>query len=548
MWMLIFASLLIGGLLFQVCIFSVTIWGSAKMLRVAEATMVGAGKIGLMIYGVCIVTSLLDLLATALDAKVTRSIAFIVVALCAIATVWVIIKRRLQCSRAKAAGIAAITLLLSFGVSYPLMLAIRKTTAAFVVPTGSMATTIIGYHAHIKCGNCGQEFDISMSDRAVGRNPYLNHSAEQAICPNCGQLIAVPAQIEVLGGDRLLVDKMSVPQRWDNIAYWIRAARPGGEPESYIKRLVGFPNESVAIFDGDVFIDGRRLVKKPDELLDLWIPMHDSSLAPKKTDAETPRWQSDNAAGWVTFDNKWKIASHVNSESILAFNGKLTDRLAYNTIIADEPQGFTQENLVGDVRVDCNIDSFSGTGYWGIRWQFAGRDVHCKFTADGAVDLACQSTGAGSNTGQAGNSSAGRLIRDFRRPQMVSLAVRDGWAYVLDNGHPCVSLQIASEKLADVEQQSNLQPGNLSLFALQCELVIPRITIFRDVYYTQPVRTTRATYGHEVLIHLGEKELYFLGDNSQRSKDSRYDGPSSIYDIIGVVRCRYWPPSRWHSF
>jgi hypothetical protein len=34
----------------------------------------------------------------------------------------------------------------------------------------------------------------------------------------------------------------------------------------------------------------------------------------------------------------------------------------------------------------------------------------------------------------------------------------------------------------------------------------------------------------------------------QFSRDSRYDGPSKIDDIIGVARSCYWPPTRWKSY
>ncbi len=82
----------------------------------------------------------------------------------------------------------------------------------------------------------------------------------------------------------------------------------------------------------------------------------------------------------------------------------------------------------------------------------------------------------------------------------------------------------------------------MSLFASQCDLEISRIKIFRDVYYTQPI--AMSSYHSFSHVQLKEKEVFLLGDNSQRSSDSRYRGPSSIDDIIGVVRWCYWPLSR----
>jgi Signal peptidase, peptidase S26 len=57
---------------------------------------------------------------------------------------------------------------------------------AFVIPTGSMATTLYGYHKDITCEKCGYEFPVNVSpwaepsgDRGQGI-PILT-----AKCPNC---------------------------------------------------------------------------------------------------------------------------------------------------------------------------------------------------------------------------------------------------------------------------------------------------------------------------------------------------------------------------
>jgi len=52
--------------------------------------------------------------------------------------------------------------------------------------------------------------------------------------------------------------------------------------------------------------------------------------------------------------------------------------------------------------------------------------------------------------------------------------------------------------------------------------------------------------GHPIVLREGE--YYFLGDNSSRSKDSRFWGAASRSDLIGVARWIYWPPHRWREF
>ncbi|HEY5311872.1 MAG TPA: signal peptidase I [Pirellulales bacterium] len=47
---------------------------------------------------------------------------------------------------------------------------------------------------------------------------------------------------------------------------------------------------------------------------------------------------------------------------------------------------------------------------------------------------------------------------------------------------------------------------------------------------------------------LGTGEYCLLGDFSNRAKDSRFLGPVSRDDILGVITARYWPPARWKVF
>jgi hypothetical protein len=52
---------------------------------------------------------------------------------------------------------------------------------AFVIPTGSMATTLLGYHKDVTCQECGYQFTVNCSDEAEKGGPRVT----RAICPNC---------------------------------------------------------------------------------------------------------------------------------------------------------------------------------------------------------------------------------------------------------------------------------------------------------------------------------------------------------------------------
>src|SRR5579883_1692745 len=123
---------------------------------------------------------------------------------------------------------------------------------AYVVPTGSMAPTLLGWHRELVCPNCRYPFDVGIDEE--GRSG-------REVCPNCGEadLDHVPAL--VCGGDRVLVQKFLYefrpPKRWEVAVFHY----PGDPSQAYVKRIVGLPGESIQIKDGDVYADDR-IVRK----------------------------------------------------------------------------------------------------------------------------------------------------------------------------------------------------------------------------------------------------------------------------------------------
>ena len=56
---------------------------------------------------------------------------------------------------------------------------------AFVIPTGSMATTLYGYHKDITCEKCGYEFPVNVSPYAEPSEREGKRAILSARCPNC---------------------------------------------------------------------------------------------------------------------------------------------------------------------------------------------------------------------------------------------------------------------------------------------------------------------------------------------------------------------------
>jgi len=552
-------------LVVQFAILAASIWLGTKIVRIQTAgvprsTAVAGIWIGLNVLLLPPVLWLqTDVLPSLSHHSIAAAISLLVavVAFVILLEAWVV-KRAFRPSTKQTIGATLIALLISTLGGLAIAHGFRSLiTEAFVIPTGSMAPTIYGAHADVICGNCGRGFAVSMSDRftADGQRAF-DVGTTHTICPNCGHVTDLGSDAPILGGDRIIVDKTTEPKRWEIIVYEIpqqpvdNVLRPAAPPQTtkvnYDKRLVALPGESLTIAEGDLFIGGSRLIKKPDEQLDLWFLVHDTQYLPKTFDAQTARWEADAESAWkIGKDGSWKFSSHEADVRQLDFRGAITNHLAYNAETEGRP--IPRDLPLRDVRVDCSAQQFGGTGSWGIRWEFNGQETRCEFTVDGAVKLSREPTDGSPLRDALPSEATGKLAATTGHE--ISLAVRDGWAYVMDDGHPCVRLQFASERLDDLSKQFDPKPGQLSIFASNCDLQLQRIKISRDVYYTSDSkRQMDPLPSNRFSATLGPDEFFVLGDNSQASADSRFMGPSKMSAIIGVVRWRYWPLSRMAIF
>jgi signal peptidase I len=157
---------------------------------------------------------------------------------------------------------------------------------AFVIPTGSMAPTLMGRHKDLTCARCGFPFQVSASDEFDNEtNLPKNVKVISCTCPNCRFTMDLDdgnpqgETYRSYKGDRILVGKFpyqfGAPDRWDVAVF----KYPGGAKTNYIKRIVGLPSEWLRISHGDVFtqpiLDGRNspspdawiIARKPPEKL-----------------------------------------------------------------------------------------------------------------------------------------------------------------------------------------------------------------------------------------------------------------------------------------
>lgn len=231
---------------------------------------------------------------------------------------------------------------------------------AFVIPTGSMAPTLMGAHKDVDCLKCGHRFqvnaseengdevsaiiaelrrgDLDMFQRQRREMELMNSSCLAGMCPNCRYVnpmrpdlpIDTPELIDAgdvqtqkkYNGDRILVNKyiytVSDPERWDVVVFKF----PGNAQINYIKRLVGLPGETIRVFQGDLFKATKEepadadfsIARKPvDVQLAMRQLVHDTNYDPVELyNAQWPlRWQPQGD------DNPWKPEVEVAEDSLV---------------------------------------------------------------------------------------------------------------------------------------------------------------------------------------------------------------------------------------
>ncbi len=130
---------------------------------------------------------------------------------------------------------------------------------AFVIPTGSMATTLWGYQKVVTCPKCGYEFPVNCSKEAEDGHPIVAGGT----CPNCRYDIDFMREHinpPCTSGDRVLVAKyfydsgLVKPRRLDVVVFkYPEGPQQNWVPMNYIKRLIGLPGEWIAIHGGKLY-------------------------------------------------------------------------------------------------------------------------------------------------------------------------------------------------------------------------------------------------------------------------------------------------------
>jgi signal peptidase I len=316
---------------------------------------------------------------------------------------------------------------------------------AFVIPTGSMAPTLLGAHMRFRCPDCGYQFDVNFQGVETGLDeiridPVAYQRTFALFCPNCGYRLPRldpedptndAYEPTVRYGDRILVLKylylLKDPSRWDVVVF-----KSPYDPDrydytqNYIKRLIGRPGEAVMVLDGDIYIsnnpdtplDSFEVQTKPPRVQNaLWRIVYNNDYLPRGRDrsklvdaegnvfgADPPweqPWQPQTGGGWSVGEagstQRDLRFANLNGAGVLRFDADanpskhaLTDWLAYDVT---ENQGssnnadtyrirtYDPENNVSDIKLDFFYQRRSGDGPLAVELTKGDEQTVHRFSA-----------------------------------------------------------------------------------------------------------------------------------------------------------------------
>ena len=378
---------------------------------------------------------------------------------------------------------------------------------AFVIPTGSMAPTLRGEHITFHCPNCETEIPVGASYGSI-------YDEYDITCPVCDYSFRVTLQsVRVSGGDKLFVNKLPfllrAPRRWEVIVFKC----PVDTRKNYIKRLIGLPGETVEIYNGEIFINGRIARKPRWARRAVATLVYSSALKEKKR--RRVAWLK-RSGGWEFRENFFKARGALEP-AVIEFAGNITAYVPYNDGNTDP----AFEESVSDVTVRFTI-RLSKNG---------NRTPHLLASlADGLNEAKIRIPAA---EGKALLLFNGNTVaeKDFHLScdtvHIVEFSKVDNLVEVYVDEELLFSYPYEAEPIG--------RNAQIRLGVEDGEALFADISIWRDIYYDD------AGMGETTVPPDG---YFVLGDNTENSKDSRVWGAVPADNLMGKAFLVFWPPKR----
>jgi signal peptidase I len=448
--------------------------------------------------------------------------------------------------------------LVSIVIAFALAFVFRAfVVEAFVIPTGSMAPTLMGAHMRFRGPETGYVWQVGPWRYAgTGRG-----ETRVALSPQESVRVHDP-MTGTDPGDRILVFKylrgVFDPTRYDVVVF----KNPQNPRENYIKRLVGLPGEQVALIDGDVFVraprpgdpsgvnawslPGWEIARKPRAVQRaVWQPVFDTRctpLVPERDDRTwfNPPWQG--GPGWEMRGRTYRYAGQ--GPATLRWDAQrwpIVDWYPFNELPAPLPPRFP----VSDVRIRAAIQPGSDADAVRITLRTRGHEFAAEIRGGPGGEATISMTPLDrpgephpdvlARADAAGVLRAGRItgIEFWHADQELVLRLEGREvaraAYDWSPAERAAHALGASLEDLDESDEPVANPARYARPEIAIEVsgacTVHRLTLDRDLHY-QPVgsRTPQqpARAGHpRTALTLSQTQFFGCGDNSPASLDGR---------------------------
>jgi signal peptidase I len=408
---------------------------------------------------------------------------------------------------------------------------------AFVIPTGSMAPTLLGQNKDLWCPECGYHYQAGASseDDQLALQRGLGTRGQEVVavtCPLCRYTANVdPGTTEgreypSYGGDRILASKLayefSQPRRWDIALF----KYPGGAQTNYIKRLVGLPRETLRIWHGDLYVqaDGADNFaierRSPAKLRAMAQIVYDNDyLVDEMTQKGWPlRWQawpagqSSSSSAWTSTDGgrsysidgsaseaKWiryrhfvpslddweVLKSGSLGENYQAKPSLITDFYAYDTSVT-RGQLKKQPHMlglhwVGDLMLECELNATTPNGAVLLDLVKGGRHFGCELDcATGQARLSIDGMADFHPTAETFVRGAGSHRVAFANIDEQLLLWIDGRVVSFDG---TTTYEPLGNDVPRFDSQDPLDLAPAGIASRSCGLQVNHMRLWRDLYY-----------------------------------------------------------------
>lgn len=493
-----------------------------------------------------------------------------------------------QAGRPKSGAIGIKETLTSLIIAFMLAFLFRGfVIEGFLIPTGSMAPTLLGKHLRMQSEQSGYNWSVGPWTYMQGsaQTPERMQNGIEAQDPMSG-IPVIASNKRLAAGDRVFVLKylplLQEPHRWDVVVF-----KNPGQHVNYIKRLVGLPGEQVVFVDGDVFTrpfvdnqtalsgwdswgnDGWQVQRKPERVQrEMLQDVFDSSFAPEGNleytspySGSTPGWEGVQGSRVFSYSGSGATALEWNdSRPITDFNAYNQTHKSINMFMTSDANSRFRPFPSSDLALSLDIRHEGDAGVVSPTIDARGMSFRAE------VDL-----GAGSASVQ---------MRDASSPESPWIELDAGsfdavaageWAQVefwhidqalwlfIDGVRVCGGMTEGAYELSPAQRavaatglswdELESYPGagdgrdGLGVFAdttlyrkpsvrwefAGSAFTLSHVRVQRDIsYHVNQMRPTRGAHPN-YFSTLNDEQYFMCGDNSANSEDSRLWRDNDIY-------------------